>query len=438
MTKALLSKSQNIFHEESITGDFFLQAFAASSNLVCIAKLSTSPDQHKSKMSIYFVNSAFETTVGAASKIRGRDVREFLNVGDLFSQTEWLNADNIAAQKIQGILSSTWNDQFDVTVSWNIFEFESESYISFFFDSFPLPKREPQAELQHLVFPKELKELNFISFRRLLTNIKSSFTYSQTTPVDVVIKFDEQFPDQVWGPEAALYSTLHAVFDAFGRKNAKGPVKVTLSLHPDQPRVARILIRLHDQFIPELSDMEFYARLFEELGGSFTTETHTEFDTSIYFSIPFTHITGEIPTSSISEDRLPRMVPVGLKVLFYTTNFTHKIIVEHFLEGLHIHASFATKPSEAIRLFQEIKPDLVFTDASTEDAGLAVDLISEIRSLESTYLSNKSSIVSIVPDELIELRQKLLAAGGNACLSSNYTRKNLLEALIHFAPIAPN
>lgn len=385
-------------------------------------------------MTIHHFNNVFEQVVGPHTKIKGQDIRQFIEAQDFFKEGEFLSSENIQGQKIPANLKTYWGDAFNVFISWNLFEFENQSFIFFAFDNFPLPERSDESKSRLKEVPVSLREKQFFSFRRLLANIKNQYKFSYPDGPELNIKIDDHLSDQILGPEAALYASLHAVFELFSKAKIKSSVRMTLSPHPDRPRVARLLVRTFGH-LPELNSMDFYSYVFEALGGSFSTETHIDSDSSIYISIPFDPIAGEIPASPAPEERLPRMVPVGLKTLFVPSNQTNKLIIEHFIEGLHLHSSFAFDVEATLNQYQTSNPDILFVEVTAQEIEKAADIIEKVRSLESTFLTHKAAIIAIIPDEAgSALPQRMIECGANACLSESYSRKNLLEAMIHFAP----
>lgn len=421
-----------IFQDEDLSADFFTQALNASPNLICIAKMSTNVELDKTEIRLYHFNKLFESTVGSFTKIKNRDLRDFLDVGTLFSETEWLSADNISGQKVSGILTTLWNEKIPVQVSWNVFECGPHSYLFFVFDNFPLPERIYQTEKQVQRISPELLETHFFSLKRFGNNLRNQFKISQTEPSELNLKIDSELPDQLLGPESALFSAAQKFFEVIGKRPHEGPVRISISSHPDKPRFLRILFRVEGYF-PELTSLSFQQTLFDKLGGDFSTETHTESDSSVYLSVPFDLIEGDIPSSPIPEERLSRLIPPGFSILFITPSATNKIILEHFLDELSIKAAFVQNADEALAFYPQLNPSMILIDSPAGETLSGTTTVERIRSLESTYLAHKAAIVAIVPEDQPEVRKLFLEAGANAGLPANYSRKNLLEAILHFA-----
>lgn len=102
-------------------------------------------------------------------------------------------------------------------------------------------------------------------------------------------------------------------------------------------------------------------RLADAMGGTIRVQSTLGKGSCFSIALPFTQVTGTVANTSTPTDL---DIPAGLTVLVAEDNKTNRLVLRKFFKGVDVRLHFAHDGQQAIRLTQEISPNIVFMDMS--------------------------------------------------------------------------
>ena len=117
-----------------------------------------------------------------------------------------------------------------------------------------------------------------------------------------------------------------------------------------------------------------------------------------------------------------------LKLLVAEDNRTNQLVVKTMLKGSGIELTFANNGAEAVQLFQELAPDMIFMDMSMPEMD-GIEAAKWIRDLETEQGRKPCPIVALTANAMAQDRQKCKQAGMDDFLAKPIKKSQLLGAL---------
>lgn len=131
-----------------------------------------------------------------------------------------------------------------------------------------------------------------------------------------------------------------------------------------------------------------------------------------------------IPAAAV----LPAVVTDKVNLLVAEDNRTNQLVVKTMLKGAHVNLTFANDGAEAVKLYQEIQPDMIFMDMSMPERD-GVEAAKWIRDIEAEEGKPACPIV----DAMVQDRERCEEAGMNDFLAKPIKKAQLLGALNKWA-----
>lgn len=117
-----------------------------------------------------------------------------------------------------------------------------------------------------------------------------------------------------------------------------------------------------------------------------------------------------------------------LKLLVAEDNRTNQLVVKAMLKGAGIDLIFANTGAEAVNLFQECQPDMIFMDMSMPEMD-GIEAAKWIRDLEQEQGKKPCPIVALTANAMAQDREKCEQAGMDDFLAKPIKKSQLLGAL---------
>ena len=117
-----------------------------------------------------------------------------------------------------------------------------------------------------------------------------------------------------------------------------------------------------------------------------------------------------------------------LNLLVAEDNRTNQLVVKTMLKGANVELTFANDGAEAIKLYQEIGPDMIFMDMSMPEMD-GVEATKWIRDLESEQGNSQCPIIALTANAMVQDRERCELAGMNDFLAKPIKKQQLLDSL---------
>ncbi len=133
------------------------------------------------------------------------------------------------------------------------------------------------------------------------------------------------------------------------------------------------------------------------------------------------------PTSALTG--LPNGIPLkGLKILVAEDNKTNQLVLKTMLKKTGVVLEIAENGVEAVRAYQDFRPDLVLMDMSMPEMD-GLQASREIRTIEKARELRRCAIIALTANAMENDRQNCLDAGMDDYLSKPIVRTRLTETL---------
>jgi CheY-like chemotaxis protein len=117
-----------------------------------------------------------------------------------------------------------------------------------------------------------------------------------------------------------------------------------------------------------------------------------------------------------------------INLLVAEDNRTNQLVVKTMLKGANVNLTFADDGAEAVKLYQELQPDMIFMDMSMPEMD-GVEAAKWIRDLEAETGKSECPIVALTANAMVQDRERCEAAGMNDFLAKPIKKAQLLGAL---------
>jgi signal transduction histidine kinase/DNA-binding response OmpR family regulator len=117
-----------------------------------------------------------------------------------------------------------------------------------------------------------------------------------------------------------------------------------------------------------------------------------------------------------------------INLLVAEDNRTNQLVVKTMLKGAHVNLTFANDGAEAVKLYQELQPDMIFMDMSMPEMD-GVEAAKWIRDLEAETGKPQCPIVALTANAMAQDRERCEEAGMNDFLAKPIKKAQLLDAL---------
>lgn len=127
--------------------------------------------------------------------------------------------------------------------------------------------------------------------------------------------------------------------------------------------------------------------------------------------------------------------PVSVNLLLAEDNKTNQLVVKTMLKNTSVRMTIANNGTEAVALFQEIRPDMIFMDMSMPEMD-GVEAAVRIRRMEAEHGLNRCPIVALTANAMAQDRERCENAGMDDFLAKPIKKAQLLGALTKWGQVA--
>lgn len=117
-----------------------------------------------------------------------------------------------------------------------------------------------------------------------------------------------------------------------------------------------------------------------------------------------------------------------INLLVAEDNKTNQLVVKTMLKGAHVNLTFANDGAEAVKLYQELNPDMIFMDMSMPEMD-GVEAAKWIRDIEAEEGKPQCPIVALTANAMVQDRERCEQAGMDDFLAKPIKKAQLLDAL---------
>ncbi len=117
-----------------------------------------------------------------------------------------------------------------------------------------------------------------------------------------------------------------------------------------------------------------------------------------------------------------------INLLVAEDNRTNQLVVKTMLKGAHVNLTFANDGAEAVKLYQELDPDMIFMDMSMPEMD-GVEAAKWIRDIEAEEGKPACPIVALTANAMVQDRERCEQAGMDDFLAKPIKKAQLLDAL---------
>lgn len=132
-------------------------------------------------------------------------------------------------------------------------------------------------------------------------------------------------------------------------------------------------------------------------------------------------------TASLVSDA-PGLVGDTIELLVAEDNRTNQLVVKTMLKGANVKLTFANDGAEAVKLYQELRPDMIFMDMSMPEMD-GVEAAKWIRDIEKEEGTPECPIVALTANAMAQDRVRCEEAGMNDFLAKPIKKAQLMDAL---------
>ncbi|MFB2533024.1 ATP-binding protein [Paracoccus sp. p4-l81] len=122
-----------------------------------------------------------------------------------------------------------------------------------------------------------------------------------------------------------------------------------------------------------------------------------------------------------------------MRILAAEDNRTNQLVLRKMLEPMGVDLTFATNGQEAVTLWHETRPDLIFMDVSMPILD-GIEATRRIRLAERRIGADPVPIIALTAHPSDEIGPELAAAGADAVLAKPFRRHDLTQALNRHLP----
>ncbi|WP_116132783.1 response regulator [Tropicimonas sp. IMCC34043] len=139
----------------------------------------------------------------------------------------------------------------------------------------------------------------------------------------------------------------------------------------------------------------------------------------------------QVPAARVASGQPPRTAPRPMRVLAAEDNRTNQFVLRKMVKSLDIDLAFASNGREAVELFRNFHPDMIFMDISMPEMD-GKEATNAIRALESP--GQRVPIVALTAHALSGDREDILAAGLDHYLTKPLKKGPLQQLIIDHRP----
>ncbi len=169
--------------------------------------------------------------------------------------------------------------------------------------------------------------------------------------------------------------------------------------------------------------------LTELMGGTVSVSSCESKGSIFTLFIPFRKIEGEI--TPLDRNGAKKKIPgqfKDLKVLLAEDYVVNRDLIRHHLEGTGCKLVTADNGVDAVKLFREVKPDLVLMDIQMPE----LDGVGATRLIRNEEDGHSVCIIGVTANAFPQDLKKYWKAGMNDCLVKPFRKQDLFDKISHW------